>query len=328
MTTALMVLTTLVLGPVDGPSAPRTKEVAAKDGSFRATWPGEPTEDSRTERVGTTSVAVSFVHLERGDEHFSVQSRDLSANEMKAIDAEKTLDSSLEAFASGNGYKILERRKIQVDQSPAREFLFEIPEGKGRGRARMVLSGKKFFQVVALGGKAEEAGRARAFLDSFALGAIPEASTAWREFASVPGRFHVLLPGTPTQVEKTIETDDGPTPVRIVQAADGPMTYVVTATDAAEVAVKRPKVLIDGTRDVILQRSRAKMVREKSVPLGRVAGREVRAEFPVEDDPKGGILTCRIYLSGRRVYQVMAIGPKDKQDAATLDKFFTSFRPR
>ena len=88
-----------------------------------------------------------------------------------------------------------------------------------------------------------------------------------------------------------------------------------------------PKSLLDGTRDVVVSSSKGKLLSEKKIILDKNPGREFRAELPIGEDRKGGILKCRIYLVGHRVFQIMAVSPKDEANTKDIDVFFRSFKP-
>ncbi len=137
----------------------------------------------------------------------------------------------------------------------------------------------------------------------------------------------MMPPGT-TETKQTVDADAGARNLLVYQAGEGYMKYVITAVDVEAASIASPKALLDDTRDLIVKSAKGKLISEKKIELVRSPGREIKAEIPLGEDPKGGFVTCRIYLVKNRVYQVMAVGPREQGDAKkAIDTFFNSFRP-
>ena len=159
-----------------------------------------------------------------------------------------------------------------------------------------------------------------------ALFTLGNSSDEWETITPEQGGFSVKIPANSTLTRKKVNGEDGSSEVVIVQAGEARLAYLVTYVDVSATTARMPRSLLDGTRDVAVSSSKGKLLSEKKILLKKYPGREIRAEVPLGDDPKGGFLKCRIYLVGRRVFQVMAIGPKDEANAKEIDKFFGSFQ--
>lgn len=160
-----------------------------------------------------------------------------------------------------------------------------------------------------------------------ARSASASATEGWEDLTSGKGRFRVRMPANPSETKQDVATDDGPAELVILRSSAGTTAYLVTYTDVPAVAARRSKPLLDATRDLVVSSSRGRLLAERRISLGRHSGREFRAEVPLGEDAKGGILKCRIVLAGRRLYQVMAIGPRGEADSEAIEAFFRSFQP-
>ncbi len=169
---SLIVAATLVLFPVAG-HADEWKSYSSKDGGFSVLMPGKPQE--QTQEVKTPDgklilhTLVSVVALDR---FVYVSYSDVPA---KAIEGKQDafLDSTVKGNVSSLKGKLVTAKKIEVGKGkrPGRDVLIDLPDKKQMYRSRIVLSGNRLFQVVALGSeefvKSKEIG---AYLDSFKVG--------------------------------------------------------------------------------------------------------------------------------------------------------------
>lgn len=155
---------------------------------------------------------------------------------------------------------------------------------------------------------------------------IDDPITDWETISPADGGFTIRLPANSVTTSRRVNSDDRPSEVVIIQSTVRTMAYMVTYVDVSPTTARMPKSLLDGTRDVVVLSSKGKLLSEKKIVLGKNAGREIRAEVALGQDRKGGILRCRIYLVGTRVFQVMAIGPKDEVGSKEVDAFFGSFK--
>lgn len=150
----------------------------------------------------------------------------------------------------------------------------------------------------------------------------------WKDFKSEAGKFSVQLPGVPE--EKT-------QPVNVAKLGNVNMfTYTLEQSDGAYMAayndypaglfaqVSTDKVL-DGARDgAVGNMQGGKLISEQKIAIGNYPGRDIVAE-----GAQGNmtfVVKARVYLVNYRLYQVMAIMPKDKSSSIDAAKFLDSFK--
>lgn len=149
----------------------------------------------------------------------------------------------------------------------------------------------------------------------------------WESLKPEDGRYTARMPPGSVETRQRSGPGDAAPEVVIRQSSSGKSAYLITYTDVPARSARAPRVLLDGTRDLVVKSSKGRLLSETRIELGTSPGREIRAEVPLGDDPKGGVLSCRIYLVGRRVFQVMTIGPADEMDSEANRAFLESFRP-
>lgn len=134
----------------------------------------------------------------------------------------------------------------------------------------------------------------------------------WKEFSSRAGRFSVLLPGTPKEHVRPVDAGalKGETHIFELQSA---ALYLVLYTDVAA-PVEGPavlKVILDTSRDTILERYGARLLEEKEIALGEVPGRYVKMEARA-----GVVIRMKTYLARNRVYSLLLFRREARAPAA------------
>jgi hypothetical protein len=149
----------------------------------------------------------------------------------------------------------------------------------------------------------------------------PAADEKLKEYKSADGNYKVMLfPDPKTQDKKApggltmhmVGNDLGTRALMVIHA-DMP----IPADEKAEQTQKR----LDGAKDGAVNSVKGKLIKEAKITLGKHLGREFSAELPMGKV----IMKARIYIVGKRLYQVLAIGPKDFVDSANVKKMFDSF---
>lgn len=156
------------------------------------------------------------------------------------------------------------------------------------------------------------------------LGAAQE-SPGWKTFTSKEGGFTVSLPCTPAEERQRVQTATGHLDV-VVFVAEGPneTSYVVGYSDlpAAEVKPGSEKRRLDFARDGAVAKARGTLRSERLFEQAGHPGREL-----VIEQKTGTVVRLRILVVGRRLYQIMAVGPGSvvqHRDGGTF--FLDSFR--
>ncbi|MCA1558386.1 MAG: hypothetical protein LC731_07600 [Acidobacteria bacterium] len=138
----------------------------------------------------------------------------------------------------------------------------------------------------------------------------------WTKFSSPEGRFTVLMPLEPKMEEESKDTSVGRVVMRFFTAGSEKGIFVVAYADYSVCDAKRE---LDANRDSFLRGMKATLVSESDIKLQDNPGREIKA---VRDNLS---IRSRIYLVGRRYYQIMAITPATLPANLEADKFFASF---
>jgi hypothetical protein len=155
-----------------------------------------------------------------------------------------------------------------------------------------------------------------------ACGLLLIAGADFKEFSSKDGKFKAQFPGEP--MTKTIDAAGVKAKTFTVEEKNG--GYVVSyadlpipADEGADLIEKR----LDGSRDGMVKNIRGTLTGEKKIKLAdKYPGREITADLP----GKKGVIRARIYIVGKRLYQVLVIGTEDTAKSADATKFLESFQ--
>jgi hypothetical protein len=143
----------------------------------------------------------------------------------------------------------------------------------------------------------------------------------WKPFSSEAGNFRVLVPGVPKETATPIRTDGGDVVEHRFTVDMGFIGYFVSYTDYPS-NFQDVQAAIDHVRDGFLGGIKGKVVNEGPVRLSGNLGRAVKAET---DDGKL-VALLRIYIVGRRLYQVLLMTDKTR-NLSTMDlRFHDSFQ--
>lgn len=81
-----------------------------------------------------------------------------------------------------------------------------------------------------------------------------------------------------------------------------------------------PKVRQDFFRDLFLEEVKGKLVKEESVKLGTMAGKEYLIQTPQ------GLARYRLLGTGVQIFRVIAVGTKEQMKSPDVETFFSSFK--
>jgi hypothetical protein len=135
---------------------------------------------------------------------------------------------------------------------------------------------------------------------------VPGCEHQFREIYSAEGRFKVQMPGKP--VERT----------KLWILQEGGNAYAVSYCD---LPMDATELQLDAVVDRVCGKSGRKLIRSTETTLQqKYPGREVTAEVP-----GGTMLRARIFIAGRRLYQVVVDGSKAWVNSVDREKFLDSF---
>lgn len=146
----------------------------------------------------------------------------------------------------------------------------------------------------------------------------------WREVRSNDAGYTVLLPAKPTSFERSVDLDG----LKVM------MNMTATEANGASFAVATAVITDEAQRTSALMAMQTAMTRniqgevteQKTITLKNGASViQIRATGKAARNGEQLVLFARFLMHGTRVFQVVALGPKDKLDAETADTFLNSF---
>jgi hypothetical protein len=144
----------------------------------------------------------------------------------------------------------------------------------------------------------------------------PAQTPPWTKFSSPEGRFSVLMPASPMPEEQGKDTRFGRVTMYFFTAGTEKGIFIVAYADYTMGDVKQE---LDANRNSFLKGMKATLVSESDIKLQENPGREIRAERDRLS------IRSRIYLVGKRYYQVVAITPATLPGNLEAEKFLSSF---
>ena len=142
------------------------------------------------------------------------------------------------------------------------------------------------------------------------------------EYTSDEGQFSVSMPGKPSKEIKNITTAAGSITMHVFTVEKPDIAYMVAYSDYPNVVIEHsdPEELLDGAKKGAMKNMGGKITKEEHITYGEDPGRELSFSA------KGGIGKGQavILLSGNRLYQVLAVGLKEKYPDQTVKKYIDS----
>lgn len=144
----------------------------------------------------------------------------------------------------------------------------------------------------------------------------------WREAVSAEGGFSVLLPARVRVESRPLSGIAGNPVMHLWSAKTADTVFGAGYADLAAV----DEAALAALREGLVRNLQGKIVSERDVRAGTMAGREYIAEGSIGGAP--AVLRLRLLVSGARVYQLAAIGRAGAVPPEELDMFFESFKLR
>lgn len=147
-------------------------------------------------------------------------------------------------------------------------------------------------------------------------------ASGWVQFTSDIGRFSVLMPEIPTDKTETTQSEHGPYTTHLFIVRDTTSVYLIGWVDYDPSFNFNRQSEMEANRDNFVKGINAKLLTTRSL---RIDGYPA-LEFTAETADK--LFTSRVYMVGRRPYQIVIGSPKDLDDSTNLNRFFSSFKVR
>ncbi len=145
-------------------------------------------------------------------------------------------------------------------------------------------------------------------------------SNTWSTFTSETGRFSVLMPGKPTDSSKTVDSQPGPYTTHLFVLRSGADVFVVGWVDYDPRFNFERQAELEANRDNFVKNLNATLLETRNLKIDGFQA----IEFAAETEDR--IFRSRVYMVGRRPYQIIIGSPKNLDDSVKVNKFFNSFK--
>jgi hypothetical protein len=155
-----------------------------------------------------------------------------------------------------------------------------------------------------------------------ALAASAQTPAGWVKFSPAGSPFTVLMPTQPKEDKKTSESPQGPyTTVLYSSKSPEGEIYLVGWVDYDPKFKFGVQAELEANRDNFVKSLKATLLSTTPVKLGAHPGIEFKAEVPGRFD-----IVSRVYIVGRRPYQLITGAPAGRDASANRVRFFDSFQ--
>ena len=145
-------------------------------------------------------------------------------------------------------------------------------------------------------------------------------TSGWVQFNSEDGRFSVMMPQTPTDKTETEQSQHGPYTTHLFIVRDTTSVYLIGWVDYDPSFNFNRQAELEANRDNFVKGISATLLTTKPTVIDGYSA----IEFTAETTDR--IFKSRVYMVGRRPYQIVIGSPKDMDDSALAKKFFGSFK--
>ena len=146
------------------------------------------------------------------------------------------------------------------------------------------------------------------------------AAPGWTKFTSEEGRFSVLMPGTPEDKVETTPSDHGPYTTHLLILRQPRNVFLIGWVDYDPSFNFNRQTELEMNRDNFVKGVNARLIETRAT---RIDGYPA-LEFTAENANR--IFRSRVYMVGRRPYQLVIGSPKGIDDTVNINRFFNSFK--
>jgi len=147
-------------------------------------------------------------------------------------------------------------------------------------------------------------------------------SSGWVKFTSDDGHFSVMMPETPTDKTETTDSTHGPYTTHLFIVKDTTSVYLIGWVDYDPSFNFNRQAELEANRDNFVKGINARLLSTRPTIIDGYSA----IEFTAETDDK--VFKSRVYMVGRRPYQIVIGSPKNQDDTANVNRFFNSFKVR
>jgi hypothetical protein len=150
----------------------------------------------------------------------------------------------------------------------------------------------------------------------------PEPRDSWVRFNSQLGRFTVMLPQTPTEKTETVRDTIGPYTTHLFTVRSENSVFVIGWVDYDPGFNFGVQSELNANRDNFIKGVKGTLVNSNNITIDGYQSIEFTAETTET------IYRSRVYMVGRRPYQLIAGTLKGFDGSANVTRFFDSFKVR
>jgi hypothetical protein len=148
----------------------------------------------------------------------------------------------------------------------------------------------------------------------------PVDAGSWAHFNNEAGRFSVLMPVIPEEKVETTPSDHGPYTTHLFIVRDDPNVYLIGWVDYDPSFNFNRQAELDANRDNFVKGVKATLTSTRSMNIDGYPAIEFTA------DTADRTFKSRVFLVGRRPYQLVIGYPKGEEDISLTNRFFKSFK--
>ncbi|HJP91452.1 MAG TPA: hypothetical protein VJ875_05825 [Pyrinomonadaceae bacterium] len=147
-------------------------------------------------------------------------------------------------------------------------------------------------------------------------------ASGWVKFTSEAGHFSVLMPETPTDKAETVDSAHGPYTTHLFIVKDDQSVYLIGWVDYDPAFNFNRQAELEANRDNFVKGINATLLSTRTTVIDGYSALEFTAETADR------VFKSRVYMVGRRPYQIVIGSPKGFDDAVSVNRFFNSFKVR
>lgn len=142
----------------------------------------------------------------------------------------------------------------------------------------------------------------------------------WVKFTSPEGHFSVLMPEIPEDKAETVDSAHGPYTTHLFIVRDTTSVYLIGWVDYDPSFNFNRQAELEANRDNFVKGINATLISTRPTVIDGYTA----VEFTAETADR--VFKSRVFMVGRRPYQIVIGSPKGVDDTASTTRFFNSFK--
>jgi hypothetical protein len=147
-------------------------------------------------------------------------------------------------------------------------------------------------------------------------------ASGWVKFTSDQGYFSVMMPVIPEDKTETKPSAHGPYTTHLFVVKHATTVYLIGWVDYDPSFNFNRQAELEANRDNFVTGVEAKLISSRPTVIDGYSALEFTAETADR------VFKSRVYMVGRRPYQIVVGSPKGQDDSVNVNRFFNSFKVR